>query len=227
MVTPGEVAWLAHARDDGFEPYCYVDSLAGVEIVEAAVAGSGARSRLPVLIELGVADGRTGARTIEQALAVAEAAERAPHLALVGVSGFEGIIVPAAGQTAEQGVDEFLGEIVDLTHAIAQRGWFDSDHEVIVTAGGSAFFDHVVRQFGRIELDRPARIVLRSGCYLTHDDGAMHAASPMGATAHRRLTSTSSRHSRCGASCSRAPSRRGRSSASVSATHRPTACCRW
>lgn len=175
VVAPGEVAWLAGARAAGLEAYCYVDSIAGVEILDAALAATGALTPQPVLLELGVEGGRTGARTVDAAVRVAEAAARSPHLALTGVAGFEGILPAHA-------VDAFLTEMVTLTHAVAAAGWFEPSPEVIVTAGGSAYFDHVVERFGDVAIGLPTRVVIRSGCYVTHDDGALHDASPMGAT---------------------------------------------
>jgi D-serine dehydratase len=40
---------------------------------------------------------------------------------------------------------------------------------VILTAGGSAFFDLVVDEFGRADIGRESMVLLRSGCYLTQD----------------------------------------------------------
>jgi len=39
-----------------------------------------------------------------------------------------------------------------------------------LTAGGSAFFDLVAGGLQGLSLSRPVRRLLRSGCYLTHDD---------------------------------------------------------
>lgn len=72
--------------------------------------------------------------------------------------------------------------MVELTQAIDARGWFEADREVIVTAGGSPYFDHVVDRLRRTVVKGPLRVVIRSGCYISHDDGAVHAASPMGET---------------------------------------------
>lgn len=41
---------------------------------------------------------------------------------------------------------------------------------MILSAGGSAFYDLVLEEFSAIALSRPGRIVVRSGCYLTHDN---------------------------------------------------------
>jgi D-serine dehydratase len=40
---------------------------------------------------------------------------------------------------------------------------------VILSAGGSKYFDRVTAAFRAAELGRPVEIVLRSGCYLSHD----------------------------------------------------------
>ena len=178
VVVPAEIRWLAGALADGLDVYCYVDSVEGVEILSETLEEADAV--LKVLLEVGVAGGRTGVRGTPRGLEVAEAAARSPQLALTGVAGFEGIIGPEGNQTAAQRVGAFLDEIVDLTLGIADRGWFQPSPEVIVTAGGSAFFDHVVTGFSNLDLDLPTRVVIRSGCYITHDDGAYDQSSPMG-----------------------------------------------
>jgi D-serine dehydratase len=40
---------------------------------------------------------------------------------------------------------------------------------VILSAGGSKYFDQVTAAFRGADLDRPVEILLRSGCYLSHD----------------------------------------------------------
>jgi D-serine deaminase-like pyridoxal phosphate-dependent protein len=180
VVVPGEIEWLATSTAEGFEVSCYVDSIAGVEIMDATLRRVAAGRPLPVFVELGVAGGRTGARTVAEAMAVAEAAHRSPHLAVIGVAGFDGILGAVGERTAGDVVDEFLDRIVALAEGIDAEGWFEPGAEVILTAGGSAYFDHVVDRFRRARIAGGHRIVIRSGCYITHDDGALHEASPMG-----------------------------------------------
>lgn len=182
VVVPGEIEWLAKSLDEGFEVYCYVDSLEGVDIMNETLVRVERAHRLPVLLEMGITGGRTGVRTIADGLLVAAAADRSPHLALTGTSGFEGILGPMGDRPVEEGADEFLDQIVELTHTIEAKGWFEPTPEVIVTAGGSAFFDHVVDRFGHLKIESPLRIVIRSGCYISHDDGSLHQVSPMGET---------------------------------------------
>lgn len=178
VVVPAEVAWLAEAQADGFEVYCYVDSVAGVEIIGETLASVASDRPLPVLLEMGLSGGRTGVRTVAEGLTVAEAVAASPHLSLTGTAGFEGIISSSDGSATS--VDGFLDGIVELTHAVAAKGWFDPTPEVIVTAGGSAYFDRVADRFSRVAIDQPVRLVIRSGCYLTHDDGSYDRSSPMG-----------------------------------------------
>jgi D-serine dehydratase len=180
VVVPGEIEWLAGAMAEGFEVYCYVDSVTGVDIIHDTLERAGAVAPLPVLVELGIDGGRTGARTVADGMAVAAAAHRSPHLAVTGVGGFDGILGAVGDRTAGEVVDEFLDRIVALAEGIDAEGWFEPTPEVILTAGGSAYFDHVVDRFRRARIDAPHRVVIRSGCYISHDDGALHTASPMG-----------------------------------------------
>lgn len=182
VVVPGEIEWLAKSLSEGFEVFCYIDSIAGIEIMNETLARVRPVRPLPVLLEMGIAGGRTGLRTIDEALLVAAEVARSPYLALTGTSGFEGIIQAHGDRPVAEPVEKFLDQIVEVTHAIDANGWFEPSPELIVTAGGSAFFDHVVDRFSRLETALPLRVVIRSGCYITHDDGSLHQASPMGET---------------------------------------------
>ena len=182
VVSPGEIEWLAAARDDGLDVMCYVDSLDGVAVFDGVLGRLQPDRRFPVLVEMGVPGGRAGVRTIDEGLAVAAAAASSAHLALTGVAGFEGILGAQGDRSALQVVDAFLDQMVDLACEVARRGWFEPCPDLILTAGGSSYFDRVVARFSRAELGQPYRVVIRSGCYLTHDDGSVHRTSPMGET---------------------------------------------
>lgn len=178
VVVPAEIEWLSRATDDGLEIHCWVDSVAGVEIMSQTLDRLAPRRPLRVLVEVGVPGGRAGARTLDDALAVAEAVAASPHLELCGVAGFEGIISPADGPVAPR-VDAFLNLIVEVAATASERGLFQGP-EVILTAGGSTYFDRVVERLTAANLGRPTRVVIRSGCYLTHDDGGYARSSPLG-----------------------------------------------
>lgn len=181
VTAPGDIAWLAEQVEAGFPVLCYVDSVAGVRLLQDGLDSAGATGRLDVLVELGVPGGRTGARSMEEALAVAHAAAGSPCLRVAGASGFEGIIGATGGASAEERVDEFLGALVRLAEQIVHGGLTDDADEVIVSAGGSVFFDRVVAALTQVRSSIPVRVVVRSGCYLSHDDGVIDELSPLGA----------------------------------------------
>jgi D-serine dehydratase len=152
--------------DPDFECIVLADSLAGVERLAEAVDRHPLARPLPVLVELGLPGKRTGCRTMDEAMTVARALAGAPGLQLAGFEGYEGLL----GDTDE--VSGFVARLVALVRQSDDEGLFGAP-EILVSAGGSAYFDLVARGFARIEkLSRPVRSVLRSGCYLTSDHGS-------------------------------------------------------
>lgn len=62
---------------------------------------------------------------------------------------------------------------------LARRDLFAAP-AITVTAGGSEYFDRVAAQLtGWNEVAAPVRLILRSGCYLSHDLGRYHRLSPL------------------------------------------------
>ncbi|MBL8381073.1 MAG: amino acid deaminase [Burkholderiales bacterium] len=156
------------ARDPKFEFLALVDSVSGVELLAQAAARRNPGRPLKLLVECGFRGGRAGCRNLDEALVVARAVARArPHLGLAGVEGFEGAVPAAGPEEQDRRVREFVAFMAQVASAAAAEGLID-DGEVILSAGGSAWFDlaaELPHQLG----DRSARVVLRSGCYLTHD----------------------------------------------------------
>lgn len=151
-------------RDPGFDFYCLVDSLHGVDILERAIAARRSGSRLQLLIELGYANGRSGIRDDDEALALAHRIARSPCLSLRGIESFEGIVQGRDGDIAAVG--RLLGRMGALATRVAAEGLFEG--RPILSAGGSAFFDLVADGFHN---DGWCDVILRSGCYLVHDSG--------------------------------------------------------
>ncbi len=147
------------------ELYCLADSLDGVAALAEAVAAAPppVDNPLRVLVELGVPGGRTGARDEAAALAVARAVAAAPGLALAGVECFEGILPDT------EAVGRLMDAVVGLARVLDAEGLVARDRPMVLTAGGSSFFDRVGERLSAAGLDRPVLKVLRSGCYLTHD----------------------------------------------------------
>ena len=167
LVGQAEIRALAARQDAAPDTVILslVDSLAGVERLEAILTSAGAARPFGVLVELGIAGGRTGARTRDAALAIARRAAQSPALELRGVEGYEGLIVTGDATADAARVDAFLDDLLGLFTTCRDEGLFRG--EPILSAGGSAYFDLVARGLksdGIVPL-------LRSGCYLTHDTG--------------------------------------------------------
>nr|WP_307851231.1 alanine racemase [Nocardiopsis sp. MG754419] len=179
VVEPDQLAWLADALGDpDFEPLCLVDSLAGVRIMDRALAD--APRPLPVLVELGVDGRRAGVRDLDEALELARAVAEHPRLALVGVEAFEGVFPQRRDDDSPTRVRSWLDRLYAFARRADAEHLFDGAEEVIVTAGGSSYPDLVSDALAEPPaLSLPVRRIVRSGCYLTHDDLFMERASPL------------------------------------------------
>ena len=133
-------------RDPGFEFDRLVDWVAGVELLAGRVAAAQPGCRVNVLVEAGLTGCRCGVRDLPTAVRVAEAVRTAgAHLALVGVEGFEGLARSRDDGGREPVVREFLRFLTGIAGALDERDLFDTG-EVLLTAGGSVFFDLVVAE---------------------------------------------------------------------------------
>ncbi len=171
-VDPAALRWLSAelTADPDFELIAYVDSVRGVELMDAALSAD-----VEVVVELGAAAGRTGVRDTATALRVAEAVAASRHLRLVGVAGYEG----ALPDKSAQGVRGWLERLVALARELDAAGHFARAGRIVVSAGGSAWFDLVAEVLAPLDdLSRPVVKLLRSGAYVTHDDGHYHEATP-------------------------------------------------
>lgn len=183
VVDRSAISWVAHERDrhPEAEIYSLVDSVDGVSLMTDALNAESRDVSLDVLLEVGATGGRAGCRTPEDAQEVADAVARSPRLRLAGVEGYEGILRADGLDTTLEAVDSYLDIMRTITESLAALGAFAGRTEVIVTAGGSAYFDRVVERLSQPwEIGTPVRVVLRSGCYVTHDAGHYDRLSPFG-----------------------------------------------
>ncbi|WP_037933263.1 alanine racemase [Streptomyces sp. SPB78] len=188
LVDAAALRWLAAelAADPDFVFVCYVDSVRGVELMDAALleaagslpAGPSSARRVDVVVELGAGEGaRTGARTEAECAAVADAVAATGTLRLVGVAGYEGEVPEADPERVLAWLRRLTTLLVDFD--AAGRFTAAGADEIIVSAGGSAWFDAVATAFAEIgELSAPVRKVLRSGAYVSHDDGHYKHLTP-------------------------------------------------
>jgi D-serine deaminase-like pyridoxal phosphate-dependent protein len=175
-VDARSLAWLAgELADPGFRFVCWADSLATIDAMEQGLRGVDLPRPVDVCVELGAAGGRTGARTIEEAVAVAQRLAASDVLRLAGVAGYEGSLAHDRSEHGVAAVREYLQAQLDLHRALAPL--YD-DGELYVTAGGSAYFEIVADEWAGAERDSRTRFTLRSGAYIVHDDGFYRGISP-------------------------------------------------
>jgi D-serine dehydratase len=169
----------------GRELLCLVDSDYGAALLDANLARSGMSGRVGVLVEVGIRGGRTGARHEQDVFNVAEAVSASAHLALAGVEGYEGGIAADRSSEGLASVDRYLDSVRHTVVALAERGAFLGTGTALVSAGGSKYFDRVAEILGPAAdyAGQRVRLIVRSGCYLTHDHGLYEAVSPLGPTA--------------------------------------------
>jgi D-serine dehydratase len=167
----GAVIRLQEAHPD-LEFHFLIDSLAQLASIENLAASVGAppmSRKLTALVELGVSGGRTGARTFDEALAVARAVAASSIVALSGLECYEGLQVTGDSGRDEIVVAGLMQRVHDVALACDREGLF-AGPTIILTAGGSAAFDIVARDLP-MQLSKPVVTILRSGCYVTHDSG--------------------------------------------------------
>jgi D-serine dehydratase len=169
LVGKQNIAMISRLLEDkDFEFFCLVDS---AEVVEALGRFLGSRrQRLNVLLEVGVQGGRTGVRNHEQLEAILTALNAwKDGVILCGVELFEGLL------SDEKAIREFLQNAVDVTKDVARQNRFQRS-PVILTGAGSAWFDVVAEIFSKSKFDFEVELLLRSGCYVTHDAGVYRDA---------------------------------------------------
>ncbi len=149
----------------GFELYCLADGAEGVAMLAAGARRNPppAGNPLHVLVEMGFAGGRAGARSRALAMDVARTVVAADGLALGGFECFEGLL------PTPEAADGLIDDVAALAQSAIAEGLFADDQPVVVSAGGTAFYDRVGERFNATDFGRPVVKVLRSGCYLTHD----------------------------------------------------------
>lgn len=147
--------------------YFLVDSLAQIDAIEAWRVSRASSTIFTVLIELGIEGKRTGCRDHSQAMALARRVKASAGLQLSGVECYEGALATCNHVHDQATVAALMSRVQWLANECEAENLFECD-EVLLTAGGSAIFDLVAEHLTPL-LSHPARGVLRSGCYLTHD----------------------------------------------------------
>ena len=182
IVDDAALAWVAQevTADPTFELFCLVDSAETATRLDSHLAQANYDRKLPVLVELGIPGARCGCRTPDEAKALAREVGRLKHLKLAGVEGYENLFPPGTAAETIARVDDYLQRLCTLVEVLDADGSFSDATEVLVSAGGSMWFDRVAAAGGSLQLTRPVRTVVRAGAYVTHDAALYQEFSPLG-----------------------------------------------
>ena len=156
------------------EFYAFVDSVAAAQAYAEAWRRQPAVRPLRVLIELGA--GRAGARSLAEARTILETlvVYGAGRLTLSGVAAYEGSATPGGGGMRPV-IADLLARAGELLAIVRTR--VGPDQPLLVTAGGSVFFDDVVAALKpAVDADGAARLMLRSGAIFFYDHGVYERA---------------------------------------------------
>ncbi len=164
LVGRQNMALVSHMLEDpGFEYYCLVDSADSVRQLGAFFSARG--QRLHVLLEIGVPGGRGGVRNDEQVQDVLGALSATNGaVVLDGIELYEGIL------DDESAIRAFLGRATAITARLMAEHRIDRNPPIL-SGAGSTWFDVVAEAFSGAQFPQPVEIVLRPGCYLSHDAG--------------------------------------------------------
>lgn len=147
-----------------------VDSLPQLSLIEQWSQRRPQAPELDVLIEIGVPGQRTGCRTLDEAVTLAQAVARSQAVRLGGIECYEGGLARCDSEHDAREVTALVRRVIEIAKTCDAQALLAGD-EVLLTAGGSAVFDLVMPLLRTQGLSKPVRGVLRSGCYITHDHG--------------------------------------------------------
>ena len=171
VVSDQDLAGIQHLlrSHPGLRIVFLVDSLAQLDLIEHWSRQHTESVPFETMIEIGVDNGRTGCRTQEQAIALAERIRASDAAELVGIECYEGQGATGESEPDEAYTDALMSRVATVALHCAKHALFECD-EVLISAGGSAMYDLVAQRL-KPALGIPVRGLLRSGCYVTHDHG--------------------------------------------------------
>lgn len=155
--------------DESLQMMCLVDSAEGVRHLAEGLEKFNPQNPLQIFIEVGHHGWRTGIRNEKQFAEVWDELMKHTHLFRVrGIEAFEG----SAHEVGD--LDEFLAEFKFIGSQLLARWRYNE--KPMMSIGGTAYLDRVLLLSREVGED--FTVVVRSGCYITHDHG-MYARKHM------------------------------------------------
>jgi D-serine dehydratase len=156
---------LAMNADPGLDLYCCLDSVEGVEHLADHWKGAGPRRPIKVLLEGGREGWRTGVRSLEEGREVLAAIRKHPaQLEFSGFEGYEGIARLEEGALVKEYLDALIRDVDALARDLPKPSF-----PFLFSVGGTSFLDYQHEILPA--LGSRYQVIVRSGCYITHDHG--------------------------------------------------------
>ncbi|APR29549.1 MULTISPECIES: amino acid deaminase [Citrobacter] len=146
---------------------CLVDSLDNARTL--ARFFNERQQTLDVLVELGVSGGRSGCRTTAEALALTAEISQMSGLRLRGLELYEGVL---HSHDPQPQIETLLCDAALLACQMEKY----VDGEFVLTGAGTVWYDVVCNIWLAAKTPSHCRIVIRPGCYITHDNGIYQQA---------------------------------------------------
>lgn len=170
LVGKANMALIAKLLQDGTEVFVCVDHPAQVQALSDFFQPL--QLKLALLIELGVTGGRCGCRTEADVMALALQINSLPALQLAGIEFYEGVV---KGAEPEQGVRLLVKQAASLMQSLLKQQLLQYPTQLI-SGAGSVWYDVVAEELTAAHLSEQVKLVLRPGCYISHDQGIYQQA---------------------------------------------------
>ena len=170
LIGKANMALIAGLLQDEIEVFVCVDHPA--QLKELSDFFTPLQLELALLIEFGVAGGRCGCRTEAQVMALAGQINTLPAISLAGIEFYEGVV---KGPAPEQGVRQLVKQAASLMHSLSQQRLISYPTQLI-SGAGSVWYDLVAEELAAAQLPKQISLVLRPGCYISHDQGIYQQA---------------------------------------------------
>ncbi|EKT4503533.1 alanine racemase [Pseudomonas alloputida] len=148
----------------------FVDSAEFFEALEAAWIEQEMDASLGLLIDIGCGRGGVEDPVVAERLIQRIGRTRAPGIQCIGVAAYEGTAMRETQEETEAVLKELFDRVASAFKALRES--VGDERKLILSAGGSTFFDYVIRMSGPIvENDPNAFLLLRSGACYFSDNG--------------------------------------------------------
>lgn len=170
LVGKANMALIAKLLQDGTEVFVCVDHPAQVQALSDFFQPL--QLKLALLIELGVTGGRCGCRTEADVMTLALQINSLPAVQLAGIEFYEGVV---KGAEPEQGVRQLVKQAASLMQSLLRQQLLQYPTQLI-SGAGSVWYDVVAEELTAAHLPEQVKLVLRPGCYISHDQGIYQQA---------------------------------------------------